>query len=160
LDFGVAQLTSAVASDSELPGPVALTPEYASPEQLRGGVISTASDVYSLGVMLYRLLTGRLPYSNAGLPHELAAHFNEHAPLPPSQVVGTNRSAQGLRRRLRGDLDSIVMMALHKDPTNRYASVERLSEDLSLYLRGFPVAARPPSVSHKLIRFCGRHRTG
>ena len=162
LDFGVARLTSAVPpAESELLGPIALTPEYASPEQIRGAVVSTASDVYSLGVMLYRLLTEKLPYGGAGsLPHELAAEICERDALPPSEAVGNNRDGSALRRQLSGDLDSIVMLALHRDPTYRYPSVERLSEDLSLYLRGFPVTARPPSLPDKALKFCARHRTG
>jgi serine/threonine protein kinase/tetratricopeptide (TPR) repeat protein len=166
LDFGVAQLIhplpSANSTKSDMSGPIALTPEYASPEQLRGGVVSTASDVYSLGVMLYRLLTGRLPFGNAGgLPHELAARIGERDPQLPSEVVRQNSAtASGSWRQLAGDLDCIVMLALHKDPTGRYPSVERLNEDIGLYLRGFPVAARPPSMSHKVVKFCGRHRAG
>jgi tetratricopeptide (TPR) repeat protein len=162
LDFGVARLTNAVSpSDLDSSGPIALTPEYASPEQLRGGLISTASDVYSLGVMLYRLLAGRLPHGSAAtLPHELASEICTTDPPLPSQAVGSHWAAGGLRRKLAGDLDSIVMRALHKDPTRRYPSVESLSEDLGLYLGGFPVTARPAGLPYKLIRFCGRHRAG
>jgi non-specific serine/threonine protein kinase/serine/threonine-protein kinase len=164
LDFGVARLIHATASplDKHPAGPIAMTPEYASPEQLRGEVVSTASDVYSLGVMLYRLLTGRLPYGNGGeLPHELASQIRDRNTVPPSEAVRQSRAAAlGLRQQLAGDLDSVVMLALHKDPTQRYSSVERLSEDIRRYLQGFPVAAHPPSVAHKAIKFCGRHRAG
>jgi serine/threonine protein kinase len=122
LDFGVARLihTAAAtnAATSDVAGPIALTPEYASPEQIRGGVVSTASDVYSLGVMLYRLLTGTLPHRTAGgLAHELAARSGELPPELPSVVV-TN-SGGSSSRELAGDLDSIVMLALHEDPANR-----------------------------------------
>ena len=163
LDFGVARLihTAAAtnAATSDVAGPIALTPEYASPEQIRGGVVSTASDVYSLGVMLYRLLTGTLPHRTAGgLAHELAARSGELPPELPSVVV-TN-SGGSSSRELAGDLDSIVMLALHEDPANRYPSVERLNGDINLYLQGFPVTARPPSMPHKLVKFCGRHRAG
>jgi tetratricopeptide (TPR) repeat protein len=166
LDFGVARLIHTAAADnpseSDMSGPIALTPEYASPEQIRGGVVSTASDVYSLGVMLYRLLTGKLPHRTAGaLPHELAPRSGERPPELPSEVVRhSSGPARTSWRRLAGDLDSIVMLALHEDPGSRYPSVERLNGDISLYLQGFPVAARPPSMSHKLVRFCGRHRAG
>ena len=164
LDFGVARLIHATASpaDKHPAGPIAMTPEYASPEQLRGEVVSTASDVYSLGVMLYRLLTGRLPYGNGGeLPHELASQIRDRNTVPPSEAVRQSRAAAlGLRQQLAGDLDSVVMLALHKDPTQRYSSVERLSEDIRRYLQGFPVAAHPPSVTHKVVKFCGRHRAG
>jgi eukaryotic-like serine/threonine-protein kinase len=166
LDFGVARLihTAAAANpaESDMSGPIALTPEYASPEQLRGGVVSTASDVYSLGVMLYRLLTGILPRgTDGGLPRELAAQVGERAPELPSEVVRQSRgSASASWRQLAGDLDSIVMLALHEDPARRYPSAERLHGDINLYLQGFPVAARAPSMSHKLVKFCGRHRAG
>ena len=166
LDFGVARLVHAApapnAPESESAGPIALTPEYASPEQLRGGMVSTASDVYSLGVMLYRLLTGKLPHGDsATLPHELVAQICNHETQPPSEAVKSgNPTATALRRQLAGDLDSIVMLALRKDPASRYPSVERLNEDIGRYLQGFPVEARPPSVTHKVVKFCGRHRTG
>lgn len=166
LDFGVARLIHAKPSphpaDSHAAGPIAMTPEYASPEQLQGGVVSTASDVYSLGVMLYRLLTGRLPYASSdGLPHELANQLADRHTVPPSEAVRQSRSAAlGLRQQLEGDLDSVVMMALHKDPAGRYSSVERLSEDIRRYQQGFPVIAHPPSVTHKVVKFCGRHRAG
>jgi tetratricopeptide (TPR) repeat protein len=162
LDFGVARLihTAPAASPAEpdVPAPIAMTPEYASPERMSGAVVSTVSDVYSLGVMLYRLLTGRLPHGTAGgLPHETG----ERAPQLPSEAARqSNGSAKGSWRQLAGDLDSIVMLALHRDPANRYPSVEQLSGDIGLYLRGFPVAARPPGMRHKLVKFCGRHRAG
>jgi non-specific serine/threonine protein kinase/serine/threonine-protein kinase len=166
LDFGVARLihTAAAANPAEtaVAGPIALTPEYASPEQIRGGVVSTSSDVYSLGVMLYRLLTGILPQRTpGGVPRELAPRLSERTPELPSEVVRqSSGSGRASWRELAGDLDSIVMLALHEDPASRYPSVERLNGDISLYSQGFPVAARPPSMSHKVVKFCGRHRAG
>ncbi len=167
LDFGVARLIHPVSSgdpaDRDAPGPIALTPEYASPEQIRGGVVSTASDVYSLGVMLYKLLTGRLPYAAAagGLPHELAMQICELDPPPPSHVVKRPDGGDSrYHKQLSGDLDSIILLALRKDPSARYSSVEQLSEDINRYLGGFPVIARPAGVSYKLVKFCGRHSTG
>ena len=172
LDFGVARLIKTTASAStsassiDMAGLTALTPEYASPEQLQGGLVSTASDVYSLGVMLYRLLAGRLPYENAGaLPHELAADIREHEPAPPSAICRsetapqTNKSTRREWRQLAGDLDCVVMLALHKDPARRYPSVEQLNEDIGRYLQGFPVLARPPGIPYQMLKFCGRHRT-
>ncbi len=167
LDFGVARLVNAIPggghADQDTSGPIALTPEYASPEQIRGGLVSTPSDVYSLGVMLYKLLTGRLPYGAAGgaLPHELAIQICEQDPPPPSQVFGRTAGAvPGSGRQLCGDLDSIILRALRKDPATRYPSVEQLNEDIGRYLAGFPVIARPAGVSYKLRKFCGRHRAG
>jgi serine/threonine protein kinase len=154
LDFGVARL---VHGSHDEQGPMALTPEFASPEQLRGEMVSTASDVYSLGVVLYLLLTGELPFGEPGaLPHELCQEINERAAVAPSRLV-TQAAA---RRQLAGDLDAVVLRALQKDPAQRYASVEQFNLDLSRYLRGFPVATRPSTLPHTVLKFCGRHRAG
>jgi non-specific serine/threonine protein kinase/serine/threonine-protein kinase len=157
----------------------ALMPYYASPEQIRGETITTASDVYSLGVVLYELLTGRRPYEFASaLPPEIARVVCEKEPARPSEVVlptllasprpmaapseGDGDRDLGARRRreLRGDLDNIVLMALRKEPSRRYASAEQLSEDLRRHLEGMPVLARKDTLAYRAGKFVRRHRVG
>lgn len=158
LDFGVAKLLSPVtrASGEErtLTLMRALTPEFASPEQVRGEATTTASDVYSLGVVLYRLLTGRSPYRSSGtLPHEIVRDVCESEPDRPSSGLERGRD-------LRGDLDNITLMALRKEPERRYASVEQLAEDLRRYTRGLPVLARGDKFGYRAGKFITRHKFG
>ncbi len=139
LDFGIAQLL-ALEPDSDGQGPdrsrSPLTLQYASPEQLRGDAVSVASDLYSLGVVLYKLLAGRLPHQlEEPVPLlELEKVLTEQEPLKPSLALS--------ERRLAGDLDSIVLKALCKAPERRYGSVEELSDDIRRHLEGVPVLAR------------------
>jgi serine/threonine protein kinase/tetratricopeptide (TPR) repeat protein len=159
LDFGIAKLLSPGRDPSQ---PTitrtelrALTPEYASPEQIRGETVTTASDVYALGVVLYELLAGRRPYSlESGSPHELTEVICSRVPERPSAVVTDER----VRRTLRGDLDAIVMMALRKEARDRYGSVDLLWEDLGRYLDGLPVHAHRGSRLYRARKFLGRHR--
>ena len=139
LDFGIARLLDADEAVTRLGRP--LTPAYASPEQRRGGAITTATDVYALGALLYELLAGRRPSA---------------PPRPPSAVV----EGAGLRRRLRGDLDTLVLTALRDDPDERYPSVEALLGDLRRHRAGLPLRARPASVGYRARKFLARHRTG
>jgi serine/threonine-protein kinase len=159
LDFGIAKLLEG----AEVPGGVEatvtgqrlMTPQYASPEQMEGGAITTATDVYSLGVLLYVLLTGHLPYRVPTSGSDaLRRAVVEQDPERPSTDAG--RSAQ--LRRLRGDLDNIVLMALRKEPDRRYASVALLSEDLRRYRQGLPVTAQPDTFGYRVRKFVGRHR--
>jgi eukaryotic-like serine/threonine-protein kinase len=186
LDFGLAKFLE--------PGPDAgpeetatefriFTPVYASPEQVKGETITTASDVYSLGALLYVLLTGKRPYRVATrATDELARAVIEQDPTRPSFAVradGESAEREGeeaptparvaalrettperLSRALAGDLDTIVLKAMHKDPQRRYASAEQLSEDLRRHLEGRPVKARPDSRSYRLGKFVRRHRAG
>jgi len=179
LDFGIARLLApgaGAATETTRTGAWLMTPDYASPEQARGEPVSTASDVYSLGVLLYRLLAGRSPYTLAAdaPPHELARAILESQPERPSTAVvrpaGEASSAaaggvpgttpQRLRRSLRGDLDTIVLEALRKEPERRYPSVQDLAEDLRRYLAGRPVQARPDTVRYRTVKFVRRHRLG
>ncbi len=156
LDFGIAKLL-----DPETPGAAAtvtgasrLTPEYASPEQLRGEPLTTATDVYSLGVLLYELLAGRRPHAaESGRQLELLRAICEVEPERPSAAARPE-----LRRRLRGDLDTIVHKALRKEPERRYATVEQLAADVRRHLDGLPIAARADSFGYRLGKFVRRHR--
>ena len=193
LDFGIAKLlnpdlggqTYAVTAE----GSPLMTPEYASPEQVRGEVVTTATDVYSLGVLLYELLTGRRPYQlTSRTPAEIARVVCHSVPERPSTAVTRTWSGtinpeavttaaeasqmpagnperpkvldpQRLRRRLAGDLDNIVLKALSKEPARRYASVDQFSEDIRRHLSGLPVTARKDTLGYRAAKFVGRNRT-
>jgi eukaryotic-like serine/threonine-protein kinase len=187
LDFGIAKI---LAPDSQgytretATMMRMMTPEYASPEQVRGDHITTASDVYSLGVVLYELLTGRSPYRYKGRsPLEVLSIVSNDEPERPSTVIyrleESTRSLNGaetqvitaedvsllregsadkLRRRLSGDLDNIILKAMRKEKERRYASVERLSEDIRNYLHGLPVSARKDTFSYRAWKFINRNK--
>ncbi len=184
LDFGIAKLLDAEAARQDpaltRTGWHPMTPEYASPEQVRGDAVSTASDVWALGVLLHLLLAGRHPHERARWsPHELAKAIVEREPPRPSEVVTRDvASAVGrapsaaelaarrgttparLRARLRGDLDAIVLRALHRVPERRYPTTEQLSEDLRRHLARQPVAARAGARGYPARVFLRRHRWG
>jgi eukaryotic-like serine/threonine-protein kinase len=169
LDFGIAKILDP-STNSEMTLLHPLTPGYASPEQVRGEPITTASDVYSLGVVLYQLLAGSSPY--CGTPtHEMARAVCEVEPLRPStvslrnaQAAGTQKlrlgSAAKLHRRLAGDLDNIVLKALRKEPQRRYGSAEQFGEDIRRHLDGLPVTARQGSWNYRAGKFIRRHKAG
>ena len=156
LDFGIAKPLDrdaflTVTQTGEHP----MTPEYAAPEHVRRGPITVMTDVYGLGLVLYEVLTGDRPF-RSGRPLELAAAVVAEEPLRPSAVVG----AAALRRRLRGDLDTIVLTAMRKEPERRYASAGALRSDLERFLRRQPILARADSVGYRARRFAQRHRAG
>jgi WD40 repeat protein len=152
LDFGIAKALDAANPDVSLPGTHLMTPEYASPEQLTGASVTTASDVYSLGVVLFELLTGQRPYQFASRqPHEIAHVLSEHEPPLMSQVATNAKS-------LRGDLDNIVGRALQIKPEARYASVAALRTDIRRHLQGEVVEARKPTLAYRMHRFVRRHK--
>ena len=160
LDFGIAKLIVSEGGDSELAptltrtGMFVFTPEYASPEQVTGDAITTATDVYSLGLILYELLTGARPQEfGATGPLELERIVCRQVPELPSQRVDKARA-----RELDGDLDNIVLTALRKEPERRYGSVSGLSEDLRRYLEGLPVSARKDTFRYRASKFVRRHR--
>ena len=170
LDFGIAKLLSPEAQPSESTLTVLrrLTPDYASPEQVRGEALTTASDVYSLGVLLYRLLCGQSPYRTRRLSaNTLERAICEDQPERPSAAALRGErpppgegTPERLRRRLEGDVDNIVLMALRKEPQRRYASAEQLSQDISRHLAKLPVIARADTAAYRASRFLLRHRTG
>jgi len=179
LDFGIAKLlqpgSTRLGHPVTRPNMRALTPEYASPEQLRGEPLTTASDVFSLGILLYELLTGGHPFAgSATTPSDLVKSVCERDPVRPSQAVAAGAkedplearrvravrgtSAHRLAARLRGDLDVIVMMALRKEPGRRYASVEQMSEDIRRHLLREPVLAYGEGRAYRLRKFLKRRR--
>ena len=149
----------------------AMTPEDASPEQVSGETLTTASDIYSLGIILYELLTGRRPYRiKTRSPAEIARAITEQEPVRPSAAVRNSRSQDRDStdsrftnydsRALRGDLDNIVLKALRKEPQRRYTSVEQFSEDIRRYLEGRPVTAHTDTVAYRARKFVARHKAG
>ncbi|MBS0380009.1 MAG: serine/threonine protein kinase [Proteobacteria bacterium] len=157
LDFGIAKVLA--AGDGAAQTQVhAMTPEYSSPEQIRNQPITTASDEYALGVLLYRMLTGRSPYrTDSADTYTLAREVCEADPPMPSAALASD-SALVTRNQLRGDLDSIVLTALRKEPARRYASVQQLADDLQRHLDQRTVAARPRTWRYAAGRFVARNR--
>jgi serine/threonine protein kinase len=185
LDFGIAKLldpdTLGISTVTTLQP---MTPEYASPEQLSGAPVTTASDVYALGVLLYRLLTGHRPYAlETRSIQEIFESLRTREPRKPSLVVRMLENVTGssgltvaltpeivaaarstrpdkLQRELAGDLDNIVLMALRKEPERRYASAEQFAGDLRRYFAGHPVLARQDTIRYRTGKFIKRHRMG
>ncbi|HEX9895281.1 MAG TPA: serine/threonine-protein kinase [Gemmatimonadales bacterium] len=154
LDFGIAKLLEAEGSDTSATAP-ALTPEYASPEQLRGEPVTVATDVFSLGLILFELLTGRRAFIPAPGPLGVVHAILECEPARASVAAGANHR---LSRRLRGDLDTILEKALRKDPAHRYLAVQALHDDIRRHLDGRPVLARRAGRLSRLAGFTRRHR--
>ena len=165
LDFGIAKLLASDTGEAHTRTETAvrlMTPDYASPEQVRGGAITTATDVYALGVVLYELLTERRPYQfETYAPLEIEHAICDTEAARPSEMAGRQFGTTAkLARQLAGDLDNIVMMALRKEPARRYPSVEKFSEDLRRYLDGLPVTARADTFTYRAGKFVRRNRVG
>lgn len=187
LDFGIAKLLDENILENEegltRTGIWHLTPEYASPEQIKGEQITTASDIYSLGVMLYQILTEEQPYKiTNNSPSAISKIITDENIIKPSDRIRKtiSRSAgsdsndpvslenenkqdekrQKLFHRLRGDLDNIVLKAMHKDPARRYVSVEQFSEDIRRHLVGLPVIAQKDTAGYRISKFVQRHKKG
>ena len=171
LDFGIAKVLAGDEPGEPLtpltqPGHQVLTPEYAAPEQVTGGAISTTTDVYSLGVVLYELLAGQRPYAfEARTPAVIDHVVRTVQPARPSTVVAASPPTTGLavdklRRQLAGDLDTICLTALRKEPERRYTSVEAFADDLARHRDGLPVLARPDTAGYRARKFVQRHRAG
>jgi tetratricopeptide (TPR) repeat protein len=159
LDFGIAKLLTPVAGDTSITAGLRLwTPDYTSPEQVRGGAITTRTDVYLLGLVLYELLCEEKAQEvDPSTPLALDRSVCEaEAPLPSQRAAA--KGATALARQLRGDLDTIVAMAIRKEPERRYGSAVALSEDLARFLDGRPVEARPGSAAYRIGKLVRRHR--
>ncbi|MFI4954228.1 MAG: serine/threonine-protein kinase, partial [Burkholderiales bacterium] len=163
LDFGIAKLFSAEIDDATWTGDGQnrpLTPAYAAPEQLGGAAVSTATDVYALGAILYELLTSRRPHDLGDAPTREEIRKLLEATSPPLPSKRAPIDAPVPAKRLRGDLDTVVLTALKREPERRYATVYALVVDLRSYLDGRPIAARRDSVVYRSGKFLGRHRLG
>ncbi|MGH9572837.1 MAG: protein kinase domain-containing protein [Candidatus Acidiferrales bacterium] len=176
LDFGIAKITDAgenhLASTAQATVLPMMTPEFASPEQVRNEAMTTASDIYSLGVILYKLLCGRLPFRTKGTaPHEVARAICETDPAKPSSMIAdarevgsdsttviTGRKRDRFGAKIAGDLDNIVLKALRKEPARRYGSAEQLSEDIRRYLEGRPVLAHKDTLRYRAGKFVRREK--
>lgn len=189
LDFGIAKILDPEIAGHSIkstsPEARIMTPEYASPEQIKGETITTASDVYSLGVLLYELLSGHQPYrfnhrtrleiervvcqEQVQKPSGAVNRSESYLPdrgkpeicLTPELVGQARRSSpEKLRRRLAGDLDTIVLKAMHKDPQRRYTSADQFITDIDRHFRGLPVIARNDAITYRMSKFISRHRYG
>ena len=167
LDFGIAKLLDPNFAGTP-PGQRTyatdrlMTPEYASPEQILGEPITTATDVYALGTLLYELLSGAQPFAAQKLsPLAFARFITEVDPEPPSVAAARSAHIPGVdARRMRGDLDNVVRTAMRKEPARRYASVAQFSADVEAYLEGYPLRAGADSWRYRAGKFLGRHKRG
>jgi eukaryotic-like serine/threonine-protein kinase len=165
LDFGIAKLIEGNDVLTQTPTLVTgvMTPDYASPEQVRGEAMTTSTDVYSLGVLLYELLTSQRPYRlKTRSADEIARAITDQEPERPSTAIGRADGNSKLEiqnsKFPKGDLDNIVLMALRKEPARRYASVGQFSEDIRRYLEGLPVVAHKDTVSYRATKFIKRNK--
>ncbi|HEY0681881.1 MAG TPA: serine/threonine-protein kinase [Steroidobacter sp.] len=160
LDFGVAKLLSPDAGADSMTQQIdrVLTPDHASPEHLLGQPVGTTSDVYALGVLLYELLSGKRPFEFANLSFsEITRIVGLTSPAPPSTRVPVEADRRGLAAELRGDLDNIVLKAMHREPNRRYQTAAALAADIQNYLEGRPVQARPDTWTYRARKFVRRN---
>jgi eukaryotic-like serine/threonine-protein kinase len=162
LDFGIAKLLDDNDIEADLHetrlGTRVMTPMFSSPEQIMSGPITTASDVYQLGLLLYRMLTGGFPYNrNTTNRYDLEQSILNDDPVLPSSQPVTEGYIEPVR--MRGDLEHIILMALNKEPSARYGSVSELADDIQRHLDGHPVKAVKPTLGYRGTRFIKRHRT-
>ena len=163
LDFGIAKLLDTGEDATALETAFsarAMTPQYASPEQLRGERVTTVSDVYALGVLLYELLTGARPYELSGKTPEEGRQIVANTDVVNPSTSAARRGEDGLARRLKGDLDAIVTTAMRKEPAERYGSVALLDDDVRRHIEGLPVIARGDSWTYQTARFIRRRKFG
>jgi hypothetical protein len=166
LDFGIAKVQTVggmVAGQGDGQPTMMMTPGYASPEQIEGRTVTKSADIYALGVILYKLLTGRAPFTRQDGNPDLAAQLSGQSPPPPSRSAATTEkriteNPAEFRRRVGGDLDRVVLMALERDPAQRYQTVRQFGEDLRRFLDGRPVTARRAGAGYRLGKFIGRNR--
>ena len=163
LDFGIAKLLAPDGSEvaQTRTADRMMTPEYASPEQVRGDNITTSTDVYALGVLLYELLSGRRPFHlETTSPIEVVRAICEQTPTAPSQVWKTNPelAPPDATRKLNSELDNIVLMAMRKEPSRRYVSVGQFAEDVRAFLDGYPIRARTDAWGYRSSKFIQRHK--
>ena len=159
LDFGISKLLDESDGEHTITNFGAMTPQYASPEQIKGEPVTTAADIYSLGVILCKILTGDFPYNFAGKTN--AAIFKEvtdSEPTLPSRAAKNPQFAIRNPQSLRGDLDNIVLKTLRKNPENRYKTVEQLAADIRRFVEGLPVSARPATLAYRASKFYRRNR--
>jgi serine/threonine protein kinase len=160
LDFGIAKVLTESGTEIEQTATLRMTPDYASPEQIRGEPITTVSDIYSLGVVLFELLTGGASvYAHTGKPlHERLRAICDEEPLPPSKATTDLCQDPKVRRKLEGELDNIALKALAKRPADRYASVDQLEADVRRYLDGRPVLAQRQTWTYRAGKYLRRNR--
>lgn len=169
LDFGIAKLLSDEESEITITQNKIFTPEYASPEQILSKPVTTSADTYSLGIILYEILSGGRPYQTSGKTYDEIVKIVCDSPITrPSEAITKTNSFETQEQNIfskeaksiSGDLDNIVLKTLRKEPAERYGSVQQLAEDIERYLKGLPVLARPQTLKYRFEKYVKRHKAG